>query len=837
MDINERIKEIHKHTHLLFVTSYTFLCVLMVFETIVLEKELWPIAVIAVCLILSWSIHVMRYGEAVARLRIYALFWCIGLFYIGIISVTTYEITPLIVIYLSMAALAMEKSMIWSGALVGITSMAIHLLVRKEGKGLVLEAPNIARVVLQFIIVVAASRIAFGICEILQKTASAYNDELKRIEDKNRRTDELMTNISHEIRTPINAVIGLSTVLSNNTENKELRETAGLIRSAGFRAADQLGNISDYTELGMRTLVITKERYMISSIISDLIAELQYENNTDVELIFDVEPLVPAGLIGDSEKIRRILRQLVNNGIKFASEGCVYVHVFCIKRGYGINLCFEVTDTGEGMTPEETEHLTEAFYQSDAGVKRSAGGLGLGIRIVDGFVSAMGGFMIIESEKGVGTTVRVSIPQEIADGAPCASAPNKDVCLAGYLSFEYYKIPQIREYYQRTITDLVKQLELPFHNVTDIEDLKKLRSGLSLTHLFIGTHEYLENEEYIESIASDMIVIVSADYGFTPKKNSRVKLLRKPFYCIPIVNYLNMTPESIDEEYADMRMYCPGVKVLVVDDDSMNLLVAEGIFREYGMTVYTAKSGRESIEMCAKNRYDIVFMDHMMPEMDGVEAMKRIRMTSAKNGDLFIAALTANMVSSAKDMLISEGFDAFLAKPIIRPALESVLRKALPKSAIHYIPEEDIYIEPPAGDNHKYPAEEPAVSASASLIRFAEELGINTADGMSFCADDEEFYSQLLGEYAASAPQKAAEIERLLTAGDLKNYNIKVHALKSNSRTVGAAKLSEMFLRLENASKNGDTKTIEELHGTAMKLFAELTERLRAFIGEERREG
>ncbi len=840
MDINEKIKEIQKHTHLLFITSYTFLCVLMIFETVVLGDEIWPALVIGVCLVLSWSMHIFRYGDEKSRLRLYALLWCIGIFYIGIISKSTYEITPIIVIFLSMAALASDRTMILTGTIVGFVSMGSHLLMRSRNDTLTLDSINIARTILQFVIIAAAARIAFGICEILLKTAAAYTEEISNVEEKNRRTDELMTNISHEIRTPINAVIGLSTVMSNNTDNKELRDTADLIRSAGFRAADQLGNISDYTELGMKTLVITKERYMISSIISDLIAELQYENNTDVELIFNVEPMVPAGLIGDSEKIRRILRQLINNGMKFAPEGCVYIHVFCIRRGYGINLCFEVTDNGAGMTPEETEHLTEAFYQSDAGVKRSSGGLGLGIRIVDGFVSAMGGFVIIESEKGTGTTIRVSIPQEVADSSPCAYVPDKNICLAGYLSFENYNVPQIREYYQRTISDLVKQLELPFHNVTDIEDLKKLRANFKLTHLFIGTHEYIDNEEYIESLTNEMTVIVSADYGFTPKKNSRVRLLKKPFYCIPIVNFLNLTTGNTDEEYSDMRMYCPGVKVLVVDDDPMNLLVAEGIFREYGMDVSTARGGRESVEMCAKERFDIIFMDHMMPEMDGVEAMKRIRMGADKNSGLFITALTANMISSAKDMLISEGFDAFLAKPIIRPALEGVLRKALPQSAIQYIPEEDIYIEPSKNEEKKYPAEAGADKETASgtanekpgLLAFAASLGIDSAAGIEYCAEDEGFYEQVLREYADSAPGKAEEIEKYLAAGDMKNYCIKVHALKSGSRTVGATGEAELFLKLEEASKAGDTKTVEELHSPAMKKFGALTEALREYFAE-----
>ena len=148
--------------------------------------------------------------------------------------------------------------------------------------------------------------------------------------------------------------------------------------------------------------------------------------------------------------------------------------------------------------------------------------------------------------------------------------------------------------------------------------------------------------------------------------------MQKPFYALAIANVLNSeVSDDNTDGLQEKQMKCPGVKALVVDDESMNLLVAEGIFSDYGMTVKTALSGAEAIELCEKDTFDIIFMDHMMPEMDGVETMKRLRQLKDVGAErLTVVALTANAVSGAKEMFINEGFDGFVAKPIESVELE-----------------------------------------------------------------------------------------------------------------------------------------------------------------------
>ena len=153
----------------------------------------------------------------------------------------------------------------------------------------------------------------------------------------------------------------------------------------------------------------------------------------------------------------------------------------------------------------------------------------------------------------------------------------------------------------------------------------------------------------------------------------------KPFYCFPVATVLNAYWDKSDTEIG--KMYCPGIRALVVDDEPMNLVVATGLFREYEMLIDTASSGREAIKKYRADDYDVVFMDHMMPEMDGVEAMKMIKEAAIeKQKHVKVVALTANAVSGAREMFIKEGFDGFIAKPINLADFERVMLRILPES-------------------------------------------------------------------------------------------------------------------------------------------------------------
>ena len=234
--------------------------------------------------------------------------------------------------------------------------------------------------------------------------------------------------------------------------------------------------------------------------------------------------------------------------------------------------------------------------------------------------------------------------------------------------------------------NLASGINVPLYSAETVKDLQRFVDKLNVTHIFMGQEEYEENPEFFDKLSlGDIIIGVSADPGFKPRYGSRVMVMPRPLYGYPVMKLLN---EGRDAKHLDfteemVKPVLKNVKALIVDDEPMNLVVARSLFADYDMDIDTADSGREGIDKFVAGDYDIVFMDHMMPEMDGVEAMKLIKKAGEKlSKPAIVVALTANAVSGAREMFIREGFDGFIAKPISITDFERVMVQVLPESKI-----------------------------------------------------------------------------------------------------------------------------------------------------------
>ncbi|MBO6161977.1 MAG: response regulator, partial [Eubacterium sp.] len=619
----------------------------------------------------------------------------------------------------------------------------------------------------------------------------------------------------------------------------DIRKDMEEIRDAGRRVSEQIGDILDYSEIDRNDLAVNYEDYMLSSVLHDLVTEIRAEKTGNLELVIDVDPSIPAMMNTDVSKLKKILRSLISNGLKYTQEGGVYVRITSEPKEYGVNLQIEVSDTGIGMSEEELERISEQFYQADSGRARSAGGLGLGISIVYGFVSALGGFMTISSKKNVGTRVHVSLPQKVMNPASCMSLSTSNTrCIGAFLHFDKYANPNVREYYNSMVRNIVNGLKVQMHRVDNVENLKRLTSSTKLTHLFVADVEYKANQELMEELSRKMVVAVVASKAFQLPEGSWAKILPKPFYCFPVTSILNMSVED-SRDTRVKRMMLRGVRALVVDDEPMNLTVARSIFKRYGMVVTTALSGPESIDLCREQEFDIVFMDHMMHGMDGVEAMKLIRAHTRYSGHEFpIIALTANAMSTAKQMFLAEGFDGFVSKPVELEELERVMARVLPKNKITYeeiggISEVKTDAE---GDVPTFSDEDLASldeEPEGNFLDQLKELGIDTETGMHYCNQDEAFYQDLLVQYASDTRKKIPMLNRYREEKNYADYAIHVHSLKSTSKMVGAGELSQEARALEMAAREGNAQVIEAGHEHAMQETDRITSGILRILGQD----
>ena len=643
--------------------------------------EFWIPPVVLVGMVALWWFHIAGKPAAAARINLCFTFAAFLLFYHGVHDTSLFDISASTVLF--MVTFTMSDRI---GLLNIILSEYIIVMILQfyflysKGK-LNMGAFTSMRIVYHIgtvLIMYIFSRITVKYRVIEHEKIDKWQ---KSVRENGHDMEDFLSNISHELRTPVNVISGMTTLIRKTSDIKEL----SAIQAAGIRLSHQIEDIQDYTEIKRGELLLEEDDYMSISLINDVVADYNArENKNALELILDLAPETPSMLRGDIGKLHKLFRHLVDNAVKFTKKGGVYIKVFSVPHEYGVNLTIEVTDTGLGMTRADISRVSKGMYQANKKRDRSTGGIGIGLPIVYGIVHKMGGFVRINSTKGKGTTVRLSIPQSVVDPSPCLAVKEevkKDLIF--YIRPEKYKIPELRDFNRNMAINLAKGIKARLYSADDKRELEQLINDLDVSHIFTGQEEYEADHDILDKLSEDGYrVIVSANDGFAPTPGSGVLVMPKPLYGFPVVRILNGEESGFKAESTG-KIRFTGVSALVVDDEPMNLVVATGLLREYRMFADTATSGKEAIEKYRSGEYDVIFMDHMMPEMDGVEAMKRIRQEAGESGkDPIIIALTANALSGAKEMFAREGFNGFIAKPIDVGEFEHVMRRVLPEDLI-----------------------------------------------------------------------------------------------------------------------------------------------------------
>ena len=830
-DHKKKKRDYFNASHLPLLFTYTLFSVALIGESLLLGWEKWALFVVVIGVFAAWYLHIRQLLTSEIRVWIYAILMLWIAFFYGTHLTSTYDLGFVMALLILMYVSTGTPAIITAAQITYYLAIGYDIL-RMIAEGYEFDALMITRTLLHLVVITAISYIARIIIKKWISIMDESEAENAILAENTERLNDFLANISHELRTPINAVIGLAGICIDKEKDDELRKNLLQIREAGKRVGDQIDDILDHSEIDMDSLVVNNEEYTLSSILNDIVTEISPHRAAGIELVIDVDPNIPAVMSSDIGKLKKILKHLIDNGLKYTKEGGVYVHITAEEREYGINLLIEVTDTGIGMSQTEMEKVMESYYQADSGRSRSTSGLGLGLSIVSGFTKSLGGFLTIESEDGKGTTVRVSLPQKVVDPDSCMSLRNPEKLVIGaYLHFEKYPNPNVREFYNAMVRDMVIGLDKIMQRADHMEGFKKLAKASHFTHVFVGKEEYEEDRQFMDELAKDTMVVVVADDSFVIPRGSNIKIIRKPFYCFPVISFLNADPGEYGKE--EGRLSARGIRALVVDDEHMNHTVAKEILSSYGMEVFCALSGTEAIEFIHEHDADIIFMDHMMPGMDGVEAMKRIKASLGKQKkDVPVVALTANAVSTAREMFIKEGFDAFLAKPIEISELERIMRKVLPKSALTIEKPEDI-----TGLRKIKNEDESREKISADDSGFYEELkglGIDTEMGLRYCQNDGDFYRQILGQYAKEAAGKIAEAKTNLEKGDLRSYEIIVHAVKGTSKMIGCMAVADRMKELEKAAKSGLEEKIRQDDGTAMSEYKKLADGILKCLGESK---
>ncbi|MCR5278556.1 MAG: response regulator [Lachnospiraceae bacterium] len=656
-------------------------CIGLTAESILMKWEFWVPPLIIIGTIFLWVFNLSQKPEREIRKFYYLVYAMLAVFFHGVHDTSFFDVALVVSLVMVAFSFFNQAYMIHLFLAEYVVIMGIQFWLIPKSDYTSFDSLTISRVILHVCIVLlvyfCCVKAAYDHVEIEERD----KENKALIESGKADMEDFLSNISHELRTPVNVVNGMSELLIK----KKVGSEALAIKDAGIRLANQIEDIQDYTECKREKLILEEESYMSTSLINDVVTAFRVsEDAKNLELVVDLAPTVPTRMKGDIKKLHKIFRHLLENAIKFTKKGGICVKMYSERTDYGVNLVIEMIDTGIGMDRKALESVSEGMYQVNKKRNRSSGGIGLGLFIVYGFAHRMGGFVKIESEKHIGTTVRVTLPQKVMDDAPCLLLSSS---FTGNILFhvrsDKYKVPRVRDFYRNMAANLAFGIHAPLYAAETLRDIERLMDKMPVTFIFMGQEEYEDNPKYFDRMAEgETVIAVSAAEGFKVTEGSRVIVMPKPLYGYPVLKILNEGRDAHNLEIRDNnhKVSFDDIRALIVDDEPMNIVVATSLFSDYNMIIDSAGSGKEAILKYKDNDYDVVFMDHMMPEMDGVEAMKHIKGIAQTEGrKTKVVALTANVVSGAREMFIDEGFDGFIAKPINLADFERVMMQVLPK--------------------------------------------------------------------------------------------------------------------------------------------------------------
>lgn len=605
---------------------------------------------------------------------------------------------------------------------------------------------------------------------------------------------DFLANMSHEIRTPMNAVIGMAEMALREELTPAAREYIGQIKSSGQTLLTIINDILDFSKIESGKMDISDVEYEPMSVINDVSNIIMTRiGSKELELTVDVNPDLPSGLYGDNIRIKQVMVNLANNAVKFTKEGNVHVKVdFWQADEETIELSISITDTGSGIKESDMGKLFRSFQQLDSKRNRNIEGTGLGLAICKQLVTLMNGKIHVDSVYGKGSTFSFVIPQRVTNNAHSIEKLEDKPAAAGLIKSGYIA--------DELASDMEK-LGASYERLESEEFLNVVREK-KIGFLFIEQPLFTEGVQYFLKLNPDVNGVLLTNYRSVRSYDlPNLRVVKKPLYILGLSNIFNGREDNAAfalTEAEDFDFVAPTAEILVVDDNAINLTVVKGLLAPLQMKIDTALSGKEAVLKVTDKRYDIIFMDHMMPEMDGVETTRVIRRLLGNNGQVPIIALTANAVEGTAEMFISEGMNDLVAKPIEMRVIVSKLQKWLPPEKIEKL---------------RKKGQMPRTVHKEGATQMATDIAIDGLDvqkAMGFLGNEELFWS-VLKEYYRVIDKKCALIQEYEQKEMWREYTVEVHALKSASRQIGATDLAHTAEQMEAAGNAENAALIHKI--------------------------